>query len=184
MAGQPTDFQASQDGPLLAVSGVSKSYRRRLVLREVSLQVCPGEVVAVTGENGAGKTTLLRICAGLEAPDEGTVRCDAAVGYCPQEPALLDLLTAGEHVTLFAAGRRDAAAAGRELLASLGMPAGLRMLARDLSGGPGRSSAWPSPCSASPGCCCSMSLTRASTTVPTWTSGITPTPGGLAARPS
>ncbi len=138
MAGQPTDFQASRDGPLLAVSRVSKSYRRRPVLREVSLQACPGEVVAVTGENGAGKTTLLRICAGLEAPDGGTVRCDAAVGYCPQEPALLDLLTAGEHVTLFAAGRHgrnDVAASAHELLESLGVHRGMRTLARDLSGG-------------------------------------------------
>jgi ABC-2 type transport system ATP-binding protein len=76
-----------RDGPLLAVSGVRKSYRRR-VLREVSLEVHPGEVVAVAGENGAGKTTLLRICAGLETPDRGSADRDAAAGYCPQEPAL------------------------------------------------------------------------------------------------
>jgi len=122
---------------LLAVSGVGKSYRRRRVLSEVSLEVRPGEVVAVTGANGAGKTTLLRICTGLETPDRGSVRRGAAVGYCPQEPALLDLLTAGEHVALFAAGwprRGETAAAGRELLASFGVPAA-RTLARDLSGG-------------------------------------------------
>jgi ABC-2 type transport system ATP-binding protein len=135
--GQPGS-RAGRDGPLLAVSGVRKSYRRRPVLREVSLEVHPGEVVAVTGENGAGKTTLLRICAGLETPDRGSADRHAAAGYCPQEPALLDLLTAGEHVALFAAGqpgrRGETAAAGRELLASFGVPAA-RTLARDLSGG-------------------------------------------------
>ena len=139
MVVRPPGFRAGGDGPLLAVSGVRKSYRKRPVLREVSLQVHPGEVVAVTGENGAGKTTLLRICAGLETPDRGSVDRDAAVGYCPQEPALLDLLTAGEHVALFAAGqpcrRGETAKAGLELLAFLGVPAAARTLARDLSGG-------------------------------------------------
>ena len=38
--------------PLLTVTGLGKSYRRRPVLREVSLQAYPGQVVAVTGENG------------------------------------------------------------------------------------------------------------------------------------
>ncbi len=68
MAVRPSGFRARRDGPLLAVSGLGKSYRRRPVLREVSLNVHAGELVAVTGENGAGKTTLLRICAGLAKP--------------------------------------------------------------------------------------------------------------------
>src|SRR5260370_20448598 len=138
MAARSPGFRPGGDGPLLAVRGVGKSYRRRPVLREVSLQVHAGEVVAVTGQNGAGKTALRRICAGLEKPDQGSVHRGAAVGYCPQEPALLDLLTAGEHITLFAAGlprRGQTAAAGRELLTSLGLPAAHRTLARDLSGG-------------------------------------------------
>jgi len=71
---------------------VGKSYRRQPVLRDVSLQAWPGQVLAITGENGSGKTTLLRICAGLEAPGAGTVRRGAAVGYCSQQPALFDLL--------------------------------------------------------------------------------------------
>jgi len=91
--------------------------------------------VAVTGENGSGKTTLLRICAGLETADTGTVRRRAAAGYCPQEPALFDLLTPAEHLALFAGGRNEAAAEGRELLASLGVPHQARQLVRDLSGG-------------------------------------------------
>jgi ABC-2 type transport system ATP-binding protein len=58
-------------GPLLAVAGVAKSYRRRAMLRDVGLRVHAGEAVAVVGENGAGKTTLLRICAGLLPADAG-----------------------------------------------------------------------------------------------------------------
>jgi ABC-type multidrug transport system ATPase subunit len=121
--------------PLLTVTGLGKSYRRRPVLREVSLRAYPGQVVAVTGENGSGKTTLLRICAGLETADTGTIDRRTAAGYCPQEPALFDLLTPAEHVALFTGGRDHAAAEGRELLASLGVPPRARTLVRDLSGG-------------------------------------------------
>jgi len=125
----------SQPAPLLTVTGLGKSYRRRPVLRDVGLQAHPGQIVAVTGENGSGKTTLLRICAGLETADTGTVHRRAAAGYCPQEPALFDLLTSAEHLALFASGQAGAAAEGRELLASLGVPLQARQLVRDLSGG-------------------------------------------------
>jgi ABC-type multidrug transport system ATPase subunit len=127
--------RGSQPAPLLTVTGLGKSYRRRPVLHDVSLRACPGQVVAVTGENGSGKTTLLRICAGLETADTGTIDRRAAVGYCPQEPALFDLLTPAEHLALFAGGRAGAVAEGRELLVSLGVPLRGRAVVRDLSGG-------------------------------------------------
>jgi len=135
MGSQPSPATGSQPTPLLTVTGLAKSYRRRPVLRDVGLQAYPGQVLAVTGENGSGKTTLLRICAGLETADTGTVHRRAAAGYCPQEPALFDLLTPAEHLALFASGRAGAAAEGRELLASLGVPLQARQLVRDLSGG-------------------------------------------------
>jgi putative ABC transport system ATP-binding protein len=63
---------------LLSLQGVSKSYLRgshRLrVLKDVSLEINPGELVAVWGKRGAGKTTLLKLAARLEEPDSGTVR--------------------------------------------------------------------------------------------------------------
>lgn len=62
---------------LLRLHSVSRSYWRGsnevVALRDVSLEVDPGEVVAVYGSRNAGKTTLLRIAAGFEAPDSGTV---------------------------------------------------------------------------------------------------------------
>lgn len=64
--------------PLLSLEAVSKSYWRGpaevRVLADASLDVHPGEFVAVWGKRGAGKTTLLRIAAGLETPDRGSVR--------------------------------------------------------------------------------------------------------------
>ena len=135
MGSQPNPAISSQPAPLLTVTGLGKSYRRRPVLRGVGLQAYRGQVIAVTGENGSGKTTLLRICAGLETADTGTVHRRAAAGYCPQAPALIDLLTPAEHLALFAGGRAGAAAEGRELLASLGVSLQTRTLVRDLSGG-------------------------------------------------
>src|SRR5215831_15773554 len=141
MGNQPSPATGRQPAPLLTMTGLSKSYRRRPVLREVNLQAHPGQVVAVTGENGSGKTTLLRICAGLETADAGTIHRHATAGYCPQEPALFDLLTPAEHLALFTAGHDHAAAEGRELLTSLGVPPRTRTLVRDLSGGARQNSA-------------------------------------------
>lgn len=63
--------------PLLSLKGVSKSYwrgpREVKVLQDVSLDIHPGELIAVWGQRRSGKTTLLKVGAGLEEPDVGTV---------------------------------------------------------------------------------------------------------------
>lgn len=59
--------------PLLALTGVSRSYGERLALSPIDVSVAAGECVAVMGANGSGKSTLLRIAAGRDAPTTGQV---------------------------------------------------------------------------------------------------------------
>ena len=67
----------SADGPLLRAAGVCKLYRMGAfelqVLRDCSLQVEPGEFVAVMGKSGSGKSTLLHILGALDVPQQGQV---------------------------------------------------------------------------------------------------------------
>jgi ABC-2 type transport system ATP-binding protein len=122
----------------LRTRGIAKRFGRRTVLADASFHAERGEAVAIIGENGAGKTTLLRACAGLLGTDAGSIHRGGRVGYCPQEPGVVDLLTAEQHLLLFGAAaglsRRESRATGHELLASFGL-ADTRTVAKDLSGG-------------------------------------------------
>lgn len=62
--------------PLLTVSGISKSFGPVLIVDNFSLEVNPGEAVALTGRNGAGKSTILRMIVGAARPDEGRIEFD------------------------------------------------------------------------------------------------------------
>ena len=58
---------------MLTVSGLTLSRGERVLFRDLSLSLAPGEAVALTGANGAGKTSLLRAVAGFIRPDAGTI---------------------------------------------------------------------------------------------------------------
>jgi ABC-2 type transport system ATP-binding protein len=137
--------------PRLAVRDLAFRYGEREVLRRVSFEVAPGEIVGLLGPNGAGKSTLFSILTGLLRPSSGTMSLDgvevppgaralrARLGVVFQAPSLDAKLTALENLTLggllFGLGRREARERARELLtaADLAERAGDR--AGTLSGG-------------------------------------------------
>lgn len=89
---------------VLEVRGLAKAYGRNHVLRDVSFDVEPGALVGISGENGSGKSTLLKCLTGELRSDAGTVTMRGALGYCPQEPTVLPLLTTAEFLRLSAGG--------------------------------------------------------------------------------
>jgi len=96
----------------LVVRNVVKSYKKRPVLRGVSLTVACGEVVGLLGPNGAGKTTCFYTITGLVAPDSGRIlmdgdditklpmfrRAQLGVGYLPQEASIFRGLTVEQNI--------------------------------------------------------------------------------------
>lgn len=100
--------------PLLALSGVSKSFPGVRALSKVSLELFPGQVTALVGENGAGKSTLVKILTGIYQPDEGTIRLGerevsfssaydahrAGITAIHQETVLFDELSVAENIFL------------------------------------------------------------------------------------
>jgi len=95
---------------------LSKSYRGRRVVADVSLKLTQGEVVGLLGPNGAGKTTTFYIIVGLISPDSGVVRIDdteitrlpmyqrarSGISYLPQEPSVFRKLTVEDNLRTIA----------------------------------------------------------------------------------
>ncbi|WP_137127243.1 phosphonate ABC transporter ATP-binding protein [Roseomonas sp. HF4] len=135
-----------QSRPGLVVQGLSVALGGRAVLRDVSLDVAPGEVVALEGPSGAGKTTLLRAIAGL-LPAEGAVLAGGRPALVFQQHALAGRLTARENVLVGALARmgfwraalrlwpRAEVAAADEALAAVGLDGLEARRADRLSGG-------------------------------------------------
>ncbi|QJB57289.1 ABC transporter ATP-binding protein [Pseudodesulfovibrio sp. zrk46] len=71
--------------PFLTVKRAAKFYGNKLVFKDISCEVGPGQIMLVAGPNGAGKSTLMRIMAGLSKPSAG----DVALGLEPEEVAYL-----------------------------------------------------------------------------------------------
>ena len=96
----------------LVATGLGKHYKKRPVVRNVSLSVKRGEAVGLLGPNGAGKTTTFYMIVGLIAPDSGTISLDGAeisslpmyrrarlgIGYLPQEASVFRGLNVEQNI--------------------------------------------------------------------------------------
>ena len=108
----------------MRVCGVTKAFGAVAALADVSLEVAPGETVAVVGPSGCGKSTLLELVCGLQEPDAGIVEAAEAV-LMPQRDLLLPWLGALDNAALAlrlsGASRSAARERARPLFATLGL---------------------------------------------------------------
>jgi len=142
-----------RETPLLDARNLVKTYKRRRVVNEVSLQVFPGEIVGLLGSNGAGKTTSFRMIVGMIRADQGSVyfngqditkwpmyrRARLGLGYLSQEPSIFRRLTVEDNIlaVLEAIGEPRAKRPARleELLGELKLTGLRKSMADTLSGG-------------------------------------------------
>ncbi|MDQ3219308.1 MAG: LPS export ABC transporter ATP-binding protein [Pyrinomonadaceae bacterium] len=96
----------------MSAAHLQKTYGRRRVVDDVSLNVAQGEVVGLLGANGAGKTTTFYMMVGLERPEKGGIslngqdvtglpmylRARLGLGYLPQEPSIFRKMTAEQNI--------------------------------------------------------------------------------------
>lgn len=106
------DLKVTEGSAGLQVLNLRKSYRKRLVIRDVSLELGRGEAVALLGPNGSGKTTCFYSIAGLVTPEAGRViidgrdvtalpmyrRAKLGIGYLPQEMSIFRGLSVEENI--------------------------------------------------------------------------------------
>jgi len=148
----------NNDNAILRTKGIGKTVRsgsgELVILRDIDLQVTPGEAVAVVGASGSGKSTLLALLAGLDTPSAGSVAIDGQdlfsldedrraalrarrVGFVFQSFQLLPALTALENVMLpleLSDGEFPGERA-KEMLARVGLGERLHHYPKHLSGG-------------------------------------------------
>jgi lipopolysaccharide export system ATP-binding protein len=103
-----------QETSVLTCEGLKKSYRKRTVVSDVTLEIHQSEIVGLLGPNGAGKTTVFYMIVGLEKPNGGRILLDSkdisrlpmylrarsGISYLPQEPSVFRKLTVEENIIL------------------------------------------------------------------------------------
>ncbi len=138
----------------LVAEKLSKQYKGRRVVQDVSLDIESGEIVGLLGPNGAGKTTCFYMIVGLVPVDSGSIRLDdtdvsrlpmhqrarLGVGYLPQEPSVFRHLTVEKNILAILETRADLDDDGRqhlleELLRDLHISERRDTLGISLSGG-------------------------------------------------
>jgi lipopolysaccharide export system ATP-binding protein len=147
------DLTTTSDGHSLVAAHLQKTYGRRRVVDDVSLDVCQGEVVGLLGANGAGKTTTFYMLVGLERTESGSItlnqrdvtslpmylRARLGLGYLPQEPSIFRKLTAEQNILAvletMKMSREARLARLEELLEEFGVGHVRRIRGDSLSGG-------------------------------------------------
>lgn len=140
--------------PILKVEHLAKSYKKRAVVKDVSLEVEAGQVIGLLGPNGAGKTTTFYMIVGLVNNDKGRITLDEedltllpmhararrGIGYLPQESSVFRKLSVRDNIMAILETRKDLDGEGREaaldsLVAEFNIGHIVNSLGMSLSGG-------------------------------------------------
>jgi lipopolysaccharide export system ATP-binding protein len=119
---------SAQPPARLVARSLVKQYKKRTVVRDVSLEVAAGEIVGLLGPNGAGKTTSFYMVVGLVPADGGRVELDGedithlpmharakrGIGYLPQEASVFRKLSTADNILAILETRADLDASGRK----------------------------------------------------------------------
>jgi lipopolysaccharide export system ATP-binding protein len=98
--------------PTLTIQNLRKSYKKNIVVKNVSLKITSGQIVGLLGPNGAGKTTTFYMIVGLIAADHGNIlidqknltktpihiRAKKGISYLPQEPSIFRKMNVSENI--------------------------------------------------------------------------------------
>ncbi|QFT85691.1 Lipopolysaccharide export system ATP-binding protein LptB [Halomonas sp. THAF12] len=112
----------------LSARNLAKSYKRRRVVHDISLEIQQGRIIGLLGPNGAGKTTSFYMIVGLVRADAGRVaiddrdlsgaamhqRAQAGIGYLPQEASIFRKLSVADNIMAILETRRDLDRSGRK----------------------------------------------------------------------
>ncbi len=128
-------------GSLLSAADIGMIRGERLLFREVSLSLAPGEAIVLRGPNGAGKTTLLRILAGLTQAETGTIDRNAPHHWVAHRDGLKPHETPREHLTLWARAWGQSQTDIEPLLDEMGLSRPSDVPAKHLSAGQRRRTA-------------------------------------------
>lgn len=114
----------------LVIENLSKFYKKRAVVKDVSLNVRQGEIIGLLGPNGAGKTTSFYMILGLIVSDSGKILLDGiditgkpvharaklGIGYLPQEPSVFRKLSVADNILAVLEVRKELAKAQQQIL--------------------------------------------------------------------
>lgn len=129
------------------ISHVQKKYRKKCVLKDITLNASGGTCIGILGCNGSGKSTLLSILAGVLRQDGGSFLCDGKdlfqdqklrsqlVGYVPQGTPLIEELSARDNLLLWYSPQRMEEELENGVLKMLGIDAFLKVPVNKMSGG-------------------------------------------------
>jgi phospholipid/cholesterol/gamma-HCH transport system ATP-binding protein len=154
-AGSP--LAATHNEPLIVYRGVGKHFEEHVVLRDINLEIYPGETLVILGRSGSGKTVMTCMLVGLLVPDEGTItvggkdltkfRSDEdwrdlrlRSGYLFQASALYDSMSVGENVAFPMEqqtdwSREEIDRRVRDKLSQVGLEEAINLSPAELSGG-------------------------------------------------